>query len=74
MVAASLAAVQAQLIPEILGGAADGASLLGRAGFLPRDVCCSAPTGSGKTLAYVLPIVQVRSSSLGASGHGVSVL
>ena len=30
----------------------------------PRDVCVSAPTGSGKTLAYVIPIVEVRLSSI----------
>lgn len=29
----------------------------------PRDVCVSAPTGSGKTLAYVLPIVEVCTTS-----------
>lgn len=32
----------------------------------PRDVCVSAPTGSGKTLAYVLPILEVSSSSINA--------
>ncbi|GAA98916.1 uncharacterized protein L969DRAFT_104375 [Mixia osmundae IAM 14324] len=32
--------------------------------YPPRDLCVNAPTGSGKTLAYVLPIVQMLSTTI----------
>ena len=50
--------VQTQVIPVLLDNSALG-HVVGRAGYRPSDICCSAPTGSGKTLAFVLPIVQV---------------
>ena len=50
--------VQSIVIPAVLSQT-DTNSLLGRGGYVPGDICVSAPTGSGKTLAYVLPIVQI---------------
>ncbi|KAG8597199.1 hypothetical protein GDO81_002189 [Engystomops pustulosus] len=50
--------VQAEVIPAILDSCVHG-FLVGRGGYLPNDICVSAPTGSGKTLAFVLPIIQV---------------
>ncbi|XP_072001293.1 ATP-dependent RNA helicase DDX51 [Engystomops pustulosus] len=50
--------VQAEVMPAILDSCVHG-FLVGRGGYLPNDICVSAPTGSGKTLAFVLPIIQV---------------
>lgn len=59
------------MIPALLHSTANG-FLVGRGGFLPRDLCVSAPTGSGKTLAFVIPVVQacvlVPSLASGACG------
>ncbi|XP_058014591.1 ATP-dependent RNA helicase DDX51 isoform X2 [Ahaetulla prasina] len=54
---ASLFPVQAEVIPAILDCGPNGA-LAGRGGYLPSDICVSAPTGSGKTLAFIIPVVQ----------------
>ena len=54
------------MIPALLRGWQQGEALgtPSSAGYVPTDLCCSAPTGSGKTLAFVLPIVQVLISGL----------
>ena len=50
--------VQTSVIPAVLSSW-ERSSPFGKGGFLPQDICVSAPTGSGKTLAYVLPVIEL---------------
>lgn len=54
--------VQSSVIPAALESW-ERVSLVGKGGFVPQDICVCAPTGSGKTLAYVLPLIELLSSS-----------
>ncbi|XP_023932582.1 ATP-dependent RNA helicase DDX51 [Lingula anatina] len=63
--------VQASVIPAILQSVEYG---MGRAGYRPSDICCSAATGSGKTLAFVLPIVQILQSRVVPQIRALAIL